>query len=384
MLPHLFWQIQNDFITFYFHLVERNRDAVFDVMNIVNYLLGQLGILNPIVAFVVLYYAFKNKVKDDFERSLKFNVIGILAVGLLLTMNGPVEGNWTAVAYIPLMILAYPPIQANLKIHKTFYVLSLISFLLLMFLRVYLVYDILPGNREHALQGEFHGWDKWAEEVEDLAGDRPVVFTNSYQKAAKYLFYTGKTAFTFDYMLYRKNQYDLNLMEAELGGKDILYMQTSKGIRISGDENVYWMPAPDSIEIMGQKWYYEKIDNYHSYNFIPIEIQLDKLDKKEFRAGTLVGIPVELTNPLDTAFTLFQEHGETFLSVSFNQNGRLIEYCEPEDISMLWLDDSYNAVLLARAPKEPGEYDLCVSIRSGWFPPGLNSRIRKIKITSPK
>ncbi len=51
------------------------------------------------------------------------------------------------------------------------------------------MYDILPGNREHALQGEFHGWDKWAEEVEELAGDRPVVFTNSYQKAAKYLFY---------------------------------------------------------------------------------------------------------------------------------------------------------------------------------------------------
>jgi hypothetical protein len=138
------------------------------------------------------------------------------------------------------------------------------------------------------------------------------------------------------------------------------------------------MPEPDSIELMGQKWYYQKITDYHSYNFIPIDIHLEN---DEFRAGTLIGIPVELINPLDTAFTIMQEQGGTFLSVSFNQKGRMIKYDEPDDISMLWLDKSFNTTLLVRVPETAGEYQLRVAIRSGWFPPGINSRLYKIRVT---
>ena len=63
-----------------------------------------------------------------------------------------------------------------------------------------------------------------AEEIEKIAGDRPVIFTNSYQDASEYSFYTGKFAHTLNNKDYRKNQYDLWDFEERVHGKEVLYV----------------------------------------------------------------------------------------------------------------------------------------------------------------
>lgn len=377
MLPHLFWQIRHDYISLYFHLAERNRDAAFNVINIVNYLLGQIGIFNPLIAVILFYYAFKKQVTNDFSKSFKYNLIGILSVGFILSFLGNVEANWTAAACIPLILLAYPEIENKLNLHRTLYILSSISLVLILFLRSYLVYNFMPGINELALQGEFHGWDVWTQKINKLAQNRPVVFMNSYQRASKYIYYTGGEAFSFNYMLYRKNQFDLRKTEAELQGKKVLFMNNDKTIKITGMD-LFPIPGADSTVIMGEKWFYKNIDHYHSYNFLPIKIYLAS---DEFRPGILTDIPIQILNPLDSSFVIRPNGGPIKLSVTFSHHGRVVKYYESEDITGLWLDRSYTTTLLARTPETPGNYELRVAIRSGWFPPGLNSRIYKIKVT---
>jgi hypothetical protein len=346
-------------------------------MHIVNYLLGQIALLNPLVAFFFLYFAFALPAKNLFTKALKYNVYGILLFGLLFSFFGPVEANWTVAAYIPIIVLAYPAIEERINLHKAVYILSGISIVIIIVLRVYLVFPFTSGKSELTLQQEFHGWDVWAQEVEKIAGERPVVFTSSYQLPSKYIYYARKDAFTFNYIRYRKNQFDLNKTEIRLMDKKVLFVNSNPMI-ILNDEIKYPLPRLDSARIMGSWWYYTSIEQYRSYNFIPIEVDLKA---SEFPASSSIEIPVELINPLDKALTLQQQEGNTWLAVSFLQNGTVINYQEVQDISNLEIDKSYKTVLHIKAPEKPGKYKLWVSIRSGWFPPGLNSRLKKVEVT---
>ncbi|NOX86925.1 MAG: glycosyltransferase family 39 protein [Chlorobi bacterium] len=376
MVPHLIWQIHHDFINFYFYLVERGRNSYFDVMNIINYPAGQLVIMNPLMAFFLLYYAFKNKPASQFHRALVYNIIGVFGLGFLLSFFGPVEANWTVTAYVPLILLAYPVIENKLKIHKAVYILGGISIGLILALRVFLVSDFLQVKDEPKLTNEFHGWKTWALEIKKIAGDRPVVFANSYQKASKYLFYAKRESFTFNYLLYRKNQFDLAGIEPKLADKEVLFVYPERGMWLY-DSVYYYLPDVDSTFILGKWWYYTDVKHYRSYNYIPVKI---KLDKHVFRPSELIRIPVEIINPLDSTITIKQDGGDTWLAVAFTQKGKVILYKEVEDISLLWLNKKYDTFLLAETPAEPGDYHLRVCIRSGWLPPGLNSKVFKVKI----
>ncbi len=377
MVPHLVWQINHNYTTLYFHLVERSRNTYFEWMHIVNYLLGQIALLNPLVAFFFLYFALFLPAKNLFTKALKFNVYGILIFGLLFSFFGPVEANWTVAAYIPIIILAYPAIEQRVRLHKSVYILSAISIVIIVVLRIYLVFNFTAHKTELTLQQEFHGWDIWAGEVEKIAGDRPLVFASSYQLPSKYMYYSGKDGFTFNYMRYRKNQFDLRNTEIELMDKEVLFMNNDPMI-ILNDEINYPLPRVDSAKIMGDWWYFTAIEKYRSYNFLPIETELKV---SEYGASSEIEIPIELLNPLNEALTIKQSEGESWLVVSFLQHGTVIDYQELENISNLKIDKSYKTVLHATAPKKPGKYNLWVSIRSGWFPPGLNSRLKKVVIT---
>jgi len=377
MLPHLVWQINHDFVTIYFHLIERSRDSVFSGLNILNYVLGQVAILNPFIAIAIVYFAFINQTRHDFSKALRYNIVGIYAVGLILSLFGNVEANWTDEVIIPLVILSYPVIEERLNFHKTLYLIGVFSFGLILFVRAYLIREIIPLKKILVVQNEFYGWEKWASKIRDITNDHPVIFVNSYQKASKYSFYSGKESFSFNYLLYRKNQFDLMNIEEGLNGQTVFLFKEDKNIYVSGLKT-YPIPEPDSVKINDKYWYYKKINNYHSYNFIPVEIHLKK---KEFKAGTLIGIPVRLINPLDTTLIINPQNGSTFVAVAFLKKGKVVKYKETEDLSGLSLGQSYNTTLLTYTPDEPGEYELYVSIRTGWLPPGINSRMKKITVT---
>jgi len=41
------------------------------------------------------------------------------------------------------------------------------------------------------LKKEFHNKKQWVADISNIAGDRPVVFTNAYQRPSVYIFYSG-------------------------------------------------------------------------------------------------------------------------------------------------------------------------------------------------
>ena len=76
-----------------------------------------------------------------------------------------------------------------------------------------------------SLKRNFINKKQWVEDINKLAGDRPVVFTNSYQRPAVYTFYTGKFAtYAWIILAYRKTQYDIWNFEEMVHGKQVLYV----------------------------------------------------------------------------------------------------------------------------------------------------------------
>jgi hypothetical protein len=70
-------------------------------------------------------------------------------------------------------------------------------------------------------RNEFHGNREWTTEMHQRAGNLPVVFVNTYQRASKYWFYTGIEAFSMNSPSYRRNNFNMWPIEDSLIGKTV-------------------------------------------------------------------------------------------------------------------------------------------------------------------
>lgn len=231
-LPHLIWQFQHDFPSIKYHFFERNLG--FSFKYIFEYPLNVLIILNPLLASLFIFKNFKHKKETD--KNLRFIFWGFIIFFTFSALKSHVEPHWVGISTIPLMIMLFNLSGKYEKIRKTVKIFSLISIVLLAFGRFALVFDILP------IKTEFHKTDELAKKIANKAGDLPVLMLNSYTRAAKYHFYTGKPAFAYNSIHYRKNQFTYWNYEDSLKGHSIFFVSNyqGKGFKDSIQENYYY------------------------------------------------------------------------------------------------------------------------------------------------
>jgi 4-amino-4-deoxy-L-arabinose transferase-like glycosyltransferase len=215
-LPHIIWQFKNDFVSFQYHLISRNDP--FQPRQILEYLGNQLLVTGPFVGVLLLFLAFARRPADTYERMLKFNLIGFFGFFFLSSVRGHVEPHWTAAAFPPMIVLAMLNLGHYPGLRKWIRVLGLASIPVILVIRSYLIVDFLPLPDNVAKL--FHGKETWAKQIEEIAGDRPVIFLNRFQAPSVYRFYTKKPAYTRNTLHYRRNQYDILNFEEELEGKE--------------------------------------------------------------------------------------------------------------------------------------------------------------------
>ena len=214
--PHLFWQFQHDYPSFRYHLFERNA-SVYKADYTFEYVFGQILMAGPLIGWLLLWAAAKKKVISDLEKALKYSLFGIYAFFLLSTFKGRVEANWTAPAYIALIVLSHQYLTENLKAARWIYRLFIPSFLIVLMARVYMMIDIDP--LPFFPKDEFHRNKEWSSIVHDKAAGKSVVFVNTYQRPSQYNFYSGDSAFGLNNIYYRRNNYNFWPLEQSLMGR---------------------------------------------------------------------------------------------------------------------------------------------------------------------
>lgn len=223
-VPHLHWLYENEWLTIRYHLTERPNRAYEFFDFTLGFFLNLVLIFGLI--FPLCYFAlFRQKGDNLFKRVLLFIVFGVLAFFFFSSFNRRIQTQWILVVCIPAITLIYEYILDHKSMKKWLFNLGIASVLILLYARLGLVFEPL-----FPIPYESHGNQEWAQSIEAVAGDRPVVFENSYRNASMYGFYTRKNAYTLNQVIYRKNQYSLDHSEERIRGKEVLFIPTLNDI----------------------------------------------------------------------------------------------------------------------------------------------------------
>jgi hypothetical protein len=165
--------------------------------------------------------------------------------------------NWTIPIIVPLVYLSYNYLKNDQKKSAWVYRLLPFSLIIMISIRIFMVMDI--SLLKYIPKDEFHQNKSWAAEIKKKANGSPVIFTNSYQRASKYWFYSGDTSFSLNTYKYRRSGYNFWPLEKQFQHKTVMLI---------GSENSDNMPGYIETPRVGHAFI--KIDSFQSYSQLNI------------------------------------------------------------------------------------------------------------------
>ena len=283
LLPHVFWQINNEFPTFKYHLIERAKPFTFKY--IFPYLAAQIAIAGPITGFLVFWKLSRFKPVNQFQKTLLFNILGFYAALFFISFKNRIEAHWTAAIIPMLIIIAYPLIANDPKIKRWFKRIALPVLVLMIIYRVYIAFDVIP-NTGH-LKITFYNREASAMEIKKLADEKKVGFFNNYAAASNYIFYTGDSIVHLSTPAYRFCQYDLWNDEKYAEGESLFTVQSKS------------LNPPNQIKtVTGQTKGFVTINRYQSLN--GLTIKFNKTTEAENKIDLLFTLTNKSNKPVYT------------------------------------------------------------------------------------
>jgi Dolichyl-phosphate-mannose-protein mannosyltransferase len=362
-LPHLFWQIHNNYPSLRYHLIERTSKT-YNISHTLNYVFTQPFVFGPFMGLFIIYSLFVFKPSNSFEKIIANNAIGVFLFFLFLTIKGRVEGNWTWIAIFPLIYIGYKQAEVQFKLKKLIYAVFPLTIISILLVRIYLVWDYLPEGMK--VNAEFHGNRSWTRQLNQVAGSTPVAFVNSFQRASKYEFYTGNKSFSLNTGLARKNQYSVWNSEYEFQGKKILIVPD------------IFVKNFSTIETSKGTLNYSFIDNFSSFGNIKIAASKDRI---KIRNDQAIHLKVRLQY-LDNKLSQFYSDNDypPHLGYLIYQGDKKIAEKKTEVIiTNEMIQNAREYEVTVQPPVIAGEYKIYLAIIAGWLPPPINgSRIKLI------
>lgn len=258
LIPHILWQINNQFPTFRYHLVERAKPLQLKYLS--PYILGTIAVIGPLTAFVMFWKLFRIKIEYHYPKALRYNIIGFLILFFVMSFKNRIEIHWLS-AIIPMIIfLTYPIIQNDTKTQVWFNRFAIPVILLLLLFRVYIAFDVLPNVG--SLKITFYNRKKSALEIKELANGKSVGFFNNYAAISNYIFYTHDPAVHLSTPNYRFCQYDFWNDENRMNNKSLFAIQSKN------------LNPPSIVKLTtGEEKGFIVIENFQPLNGLTIEIQ---------------------------------------------------------------------------------------------------------------
>jgi hypothetical protein len=304
-LPHVLWQLQHGLPSLHYHLFERVSPA-YSISFTTDYLAGQLLIAGPLLGWLMIWSAFKYKPVDVTQKAMKWSLGFVYILFLISSFKSRTEANWTVPLLVPLVVLAYHHVESNRKFQKWIYAVLPVSILLIVLVRVFMILD--TPLIEKLPKDEFHYSKSWTSAIKEKSNGLPVVFTNSYQRASKYWFYTGDTAFSLNTHLYRRSNYNFWPLELQLQQKPV-FIVGSKGTA----------GLSDSLNI-GNKSFSVGVDSaFQSYS----QIVLKQVGSKVAEINQSISVTLQVSAPSDALLKDAELHQPEFILILYPGNKQL-------------------------------------------------------------
>lgn len=258
-MPHIWWQISHHFPTLQYHLIDSHKTGYKPEVTL-NYIVSELLVTGPWLGWLFLYVMGKVQAQTAFERTLKWMGIGTFVFFLLSTFGGDFEAHWTLIAFVPLVLLSLLYVEKNPRWKRWVYLSAGINFMLLLAVRILI---LTPATNEIKAFSFIKGWRNDSEELKAQTENLPVVFQDSWNRAARYAYYTNDPMVTnLNSGLYRRNQFDLYDTDEKLTGKTVYV--------ISNDSTQF--SSYRTIKTSKATWYAYKMENFRSYYNLKFEL----------------------------------------------------------------------------------------------------------------
>lgn len=340
-LPHVLWQFDHDLVSYKFNWVIREK-SVWKPIILLDYLFGQLLLLGP-VGILLVMAIWKSKIGGDFNRVLKSITIGVFGFFLVMSLRGKVEANWTALAFLPVIILGARTLPQHPKLSRVFTPVAWSFIAILIVARCYLASPWAGKGLPTVFP--LKGWETWARAIKEKANGKPVFFPNSYQLVGQYSFYSGEQGYHFSPLNYNGNQYELWDIDRQHYGEDFA---------------LFLRPGPDSsmaVEVDGFKTLYcFELENYHSYRNLRFEFEETKYN---VLAGETLALTGEIVNRTKETINLDSLLDERPLKIFYYLNG---QHSPVEPINcngcagILEIGEKKNISINVRIPEEHSKY----------------------------
>lgn len=216
--PHLWWQYEHQWMTFRYHLSE--RAGVFKWFYPLEYLGNLILLFNPfLIGFVIR--TFRKRWRGEFERTLYFTFVGFIAFFALQSFRDHVQPQWLILTYLPFIILTMNNMEERQE--KVLLKLFYFSIPILIALHLFMTLDLLGTD------GGIWRKEKFVEKIEAKAGDRPVVFFDSYQDPSIYEWYKPETiSHSFNRGPKRKNQFNIWMQDTLMNNQEVYVFAPDK------------------------------------------------------------------------------------------------------------------------------------------------------------
>lgn len=376
-LPHIAAGVQIGFPSITYQIIGRARLHAYRWEYFWTYLTSPFLILGPFMAVPLFWAGFRYRRRNAMDAAMQFVFLGVFSFFLWVSLQRRVEAHWTAPILIPAMYLGYRFLRTRNRRAKWIYRLSIPTVVLLLVARLVLAADFLP------IDLEFYGRKTWIAAVNHISKKLPVIFENTYSHAAKYRFYSGEMAYSFDSDSYRKSQYDLRDDEGQFWGQKVFYIVTDSSA--AALRKGY---APFQIDRKKQRWYYKVYPNFYSAQ--KLEIRLDSVPTT-FEAGREITLQARIYNPYDHVVYFNRNAMPISLSAFWLNRGvykaqrwdhrrirRKVKIAPP--ITQMTGHSEIEVQIQFKALEKKGNYLLCFPFQFGDIPGGFNSKRYKIRI----
>lgn len=251
--PHIWWQIQHDYPTIRFQFA--GRSGGLSIQHMLSYLGEQAAVTGPII---LLLFSILYKPAGQFQKTLKYNVIGVFVFFLISSLKTMVNVHWTAIAWPPMICLAYLYIDKLKTGTKFIYGLLIANLIAVIILRLNLSLNWFGISNFNDKNPKL-----MASIIAEKAGGRPLVFNNSYNEPSYYTFYTGRECFAVNDIWYKKTQYNyLPQLEQKFQDKAVAYVSDGPVDKTSREISIP----------QGKKYYLTFIDHFSSFTGVKVRV----------------------------------------------------------------------------------------------------------------
>ena len=225
MVPAIIWNVQNEFASFQYHLVQRQSGFGFRPMQYLDFLGNQILIMGIFAPLLLFKNSFDNRKTEVGKVCLIFAAPALVVFSIAALFFSEPMQNWWASVYL-ILLVAYG-VQRKFGQYDKF-VLA-ITALVSILGTTYYIYPFAVRAKETSSMLDHHLFDKAANHLQEIIKRREILGEEVYVATSRYritaminVYMPEQKIYSLDYR--KGDQFQLWYPPQELKGKDIIYV----------------------------------------------------------------------------------------------------------------------------------------------------------------